>query len=743
MGWGGRIGLAKGCAFVSGTGNYLLHGGDLYDIRQPNQERFRQPRANDFKPMLYLGGLTRLQIDRANQKALGEFREPVLTEGAMYCQQDGIAAWDLTQPKIEERAKSEIPRYRKEDQYPDKLKATFPQLWKLASKSKVHIKADGRLYCARAGLVEAIEIPQEGAEPKVSWQAKVQGTPHRMLAADGKLFLVTREGRIYAFGPEERAEPVVHAKPAAPAPEADQWTRRVARLLEATATVDGYVLVLGVGTGRLAEELVRQSRCDVIAVDPDAEKVARLRKHFQRAGLYGSRIAIHAGDPVSCSFPPYVASLIVSEDPALVADAVGRDLVKRLFRSLRPYGGTACLPMPPAKQKALAEAASASELQRAVVRQTDHVVMLTRQGALPDTANWSHNGANAANTGASQDRVVKPPLTRLWFNGSFRWIRTPGTTVVRVAGGRVLIKAGRLDAIDAYTGRHLWQAALPAAHNPGGEIVAVEDAVYLTAGNACVALDPATGKKSGQIDLPEGVEGRWSNVRVAGDLLVGANVKQLICVNRRTGQPVWKQDRKQRIGSIAIGGGKVFAADFVNRRRGQPAPDMSGVTAQAFDLSTGKPLWEITGGTDVRYGQAHDLVVTTGGVYRVGDGSQVRKSGGTWAITDQQQLTGNAAKFAAYDLVTGSPSGKELSWFTRGCTPLRAGAMMLTTRYQGNAAFVDLASGEITSIWNVRAACSNNLFPANGVLNVPNLSGGCTCNYLPISQAFAPSSAFE
>jgi glucose dehydrogenase len=92
MGWGGRVGLAKGCAFVSGTGKYLLHGGDLYDIRQPNQERFREPRANDFKPMLYLGGLTRLQIDRANQKALGEFRQPVLTEEAMYCQQEGIAA---------------------------------------------------------------------------------------------------------------------------------------------------------------------------------------------------------------------------------------------------------------------------------------------------------------------------------------------------------------------------------------------------------------------------------------------------------------------------------------------------------------------------------------------------------------------------------------------------------------------------------------------------------------------------
>ena len=72
-----------------------------------------------------------------------------------------------------------------------------------------------------------------------------------------------------------------------------------------------------------------------------------------------------------------------------------------------------------------------------------------------------------------------------------------------------------------------------------------------------------------------------------------------------------------------------------------------------------------------------------------------------------------------------------------------SGARVLTTRFMGNAAYIDLATGDITSIWNVRAACMNNLFPADGILNIPNLSGGCTCNYMPISQAFAPVLAFE
>jgi outer membrane protein assembly factor BamB len=744
MGWGGRVGLAKGCAFVSGTGKYLIHAGDLYDIRQPNQERFRDSRGRrDYKSMLYLAGLTRFQIDRTNQKGLGQFRQPVLTPETMYFQQDGIVACDLSKPKFEERASSVEPSYRKNDEYPDKMKATFPQRWKLPSRSKVHIKAGGRLYCGRPGVVEAVDIPAEGQQPKISWRAEVRGTPHRMLAADGRLFVVTREGRIYAFGQDKPAKPVRYAAPSTPAPQPDRWTEKAADILGKTAVTDGYVLALGIGSGRLAEELVRQSKCDVIAVDTDADKVAGLRQRFCRAGLYGKRISIYVGDPKSYPLPPYVASLIVSEDPSVLGGAIDRTFVKRLFRSLRPYGGTACLELAAARRKAFAEEVSTCKLARASVRQAGNLVMLTRRGPLPEAANWSHSGANAANTAASQDRAVKPPLARLWFDGSFRWIRTPGRTVVRVAGGRVLIKATRLDAIDVYTGRHLWAAPLPPAHNPGGEIVAVEDAVYLTGGRACVALDPATGQRAGGLTLPDDVPGRWSNVRVADDYLVGSSGKTLLCMDRRNGKLLWKRERERNVGSIALGGRKVFCDDLIIKRRGEPQPDTSGISVGAFDLRTGEPLWQIAGATGVRYSRPHDLLVTSGGVYRAKDGTRVRGAAGVWSITDDKLLAGDAKRFVAYDLISGAKTGQQLAWNTRGCTPLRAGATLLTTRFRGNAAYVDLATGQITSIWNVRAACSNNLFPANGILNIPNLSGGCTCNYMPVSQGFVPLSVLE
>ena len=66
MGWGGRVGLAKGTWFVAGVGKYLMHAGDLYDIRRPNDERFGNARGRDYKRMLYLGWLDSTS-DRSDQ----------------------------------------------------------------------------------------------------------------------------------------------------------------------------------------------------------------------------------------------------------------------------------------------------------------------------------------------------------------------------------------------------------------------------------------------------------------------------------------------------------------------------------------------------------------------------------------------------------------------------------------------------------------------------------------------------
>ena len=118
-----------------------------------------------------------------------------------------------------------------------------------------------------------------------------------LVMADEKLFVVTREGQIYAFSGKAKAEIVTHQKPASSFASEDEWTEKAATILQETGVHDGYALVTGVGTCRLAEELVRQSECHVIVVDEDPEKVALLRDKFHSTGQYGSRTR---GPPARC-----------------------------------------------------------------------------------------------------------------------------------------------------------------------------------------------------------------------------------------------------------------------------------------------------------------------------------------------------------------------------------------------------------------------------------------------------------
>ena len=111
MGWGGRLGLPKGCWFVAGVGKYLSHGGDLYDITRPNEERLEEtkPGQTDYKPMLYPGGWTRLEIERANQRELDRFSQPVMTPDVMYESDQSIVARDLTEYTLQKRTAGQHP----------------------------------------------------------------------------------------------------------------------------------------------------------------------------------------------------------------------------------------------------------------------------------------------------------------------------------------------------------------------------------------------------------------------------------------------------------------------------------------------------------------------------------------------------------------------------------------------------------------------------------------------------------
>jgi outer membrane protein assembly factor BamB len=434
----------------------------------------------------------------------------------------------------------------------------------------------------------------------------------------------------------------------------------------------------------------------------------------------------------------------VDELPANLAATV----LRGVFPKLRPYGGAACLAIGGSVSKLLEGSQLPTHFSGLQIAQDDQWTVVRRMGALPGAADWSHELATAAGVGASADSFVKAPLGLLWFNAEHEWHRKPGSAIVRVTGGRVLVKAEKLHAMDVYTGRQLWEKELPFTHTHVDEMVSASDVIYVANGKTCYTLDATTGEEIGQMKLPHESPGAWRNLRCWNDYLVCTSGRHVVGWNRKTGERLWRFDCNRAALSVCVGGGRVYCAELLNVRRGEKESD--AVKTRALDIRTGEVLWEIACGSNVLYSEPLDLLVNASGVHRGVSGQLVRVLPQPASVGEQKPvpgplfvigdklLWGTTASFTVLNLVTGERDGSATSWIRRGCTTIRASEHMVTTRVKANAAYIDLETRQATSLWNIRPACLNNLYPADGVLNVPNVVGGCTCNYTHASQAYVP-----
>ena len=274
-------------------------------------------------------------------------------------------------------------------------------------------------------------------------------------------------------------------------------------------------------------------------------------------------------------------------------------------------------------------------------------------------------------------------------------------------------------------------------------------------------LDPATGEEMKKIELAGKSGGNLSKVRFEGDRIFAGAGKKLLCINRHDGKLVWQADCPNEVFSLAVGGGKVFCANAVMKASMYKGlkKTMFDATTTAFDAATGKKLWSVVDASLLRYSEKHDLLLTEGSAYRAGDGHRVWRIKGTFggpnddftvryvsgvsdkfAITDDVFL-GGKQEMKRYDLRTGKeiPTDWDQPTTWRGCVVPRFSEHLVTHRMEGYAAYIDVKTGKFTPIWNVRTGCANAMYPACGVLNIPNFRGRCACNYMYVSQALAPT----
>jgi len=449
--------------------------------------------------------------------------------------------------------------------------------------------AGSRVYgSGKDGTILAVDIPANKNKPGVSWQAKVDGEAWNMLAADGKLFVITKKGKLYCFA-EKKTEPKRYelggAGGSRTAPTS-QWADKAKQILEMTGEKDGYCLLAGLGTGELLYELIRQTDLHIIAIDPDAEKVNEMRRELDDAGLYGNRVSVHIGDITTMRLAPYMANLIVSEDLKAAGSEKAGVFIERVFHSLRPYGGTACFSVPQSKHAPIFSRLVELKLPGCEITSFGDFMMLIRSGALADSADWTHQYGDSANSVMSYDKSVKAPLGLLWFGGPSndkilpRHGHGPSPQVV---GGRLFIEGrNMIRAVDVYTGRLLWERQFedlgkfydntshqPGANEIGSNYVTVSDAVYIVYRDNIHVLDPATGRTTKEFSIPGENKPRFGSLAVCEDLLLATSTPLYVPLIDGKGRTILPKNSKP---IIAKGADWKYLAG-ANPGRGWTGPD--------------------------------------------------------------------------------------------------------------------------------------------------------------------------
>ncbi|MBN2329930.1 MAG: PQQ-binding-like beta-propeller repeat protein [Candidatus Omnitrophica bacterium] len=537
---------------------------------------------------------------------IGRFGKcPVLTPTAFYSRGEKVVAHDYANLRMIEKEKLERDRTTRE------LKVTIEKEWKLDAKWELGvdgagdlIKAGDRLFAGGENVVAAIDLPSNDSnQPVVSWQAAIEGTASRLIAADDKLFVVTNHGKIYAFGAEEREPQQFPFETKAPA-LSDEVVEKAKSILELTSVREGYCFIYGVTNGDLMEALVRHSDLRVVAFDPDPQKVDALRRRFADAGLYGERLSIRVGDLLTDPTAPYIASLTLFEDLSASSYTKDCQFVTRLIHQTRPYGGMICLQLHDNDAIRVINSVKQCDPPNINIYQSDGYVQIVREGGLPGADDWSHQYGNIANTVKSDDQLVKLPLGLLWYGGSSNLDVLPRHghgPPEQIVGGRLFIQGmNSLSARDVYTGRVLWkrtfpeldnygvfydetyqdtplsteynQIHIPGANARGTNYVVAPDKIYLVIKNQCHVLDPVDGQTLQVIALPEfphsGDVDEWGYIGVYEDYLIAgggfasfsdfidlssdvekkkrpfynydiSSSKRLVVMNRHSGDVIW------------------------------------------------------------------------------------------------------------------------------------------------------------------------------------------------------------
>jgi outer membrane protein assembly factor BamB len=513
-----------------------------------------------------------------------------------------------------------------------------------------------------------ISVTGEGKPGEITWEYEIDGEIWSMIAGDGKLFIATREGKLYCFGTGNPVSARHYAYNTSNFSPDARSVQKAASIIQSAGVTGGYGMILGSTDRDLIMALIENSPLHFVVIEPDRMKAASLRTWFDNAGMYGKRVSVLNDSQASSAFLPYIYDLVVISDGNL-----SDDRIRAVYNSLRPYGGSACFTT---AGRNFSRTYDRLNLVNGKLRIENDFALVTRAGSLPGSAQWTHQYGGASNRTYSDDNLVKPPLGTLWFGGPSNHNALPrhhNGPIPQVSGGRLLILGKEtISARCVYTGRELWVREIPGIghyftdldfeeqfwsgnevympNNPGANFtgspyVSLEEVVYVIDRDRLLSLDPASGEIMVEFRLPAipGIEiNEFSHLMVSGDYLItainpqmfddglpgktknwnGTSSTFLLVMNRHSGEPAWTRTAETgfRHNAIVAGNDRVFLVDGLSegvvelhQRRGMDG--LPGSRLFALDIATGRELWssdEKIFGTWLGYYEDKDILLQGG-----------------------------------------------------------------------------------------------------------------------------------
>lgn len=509
-------------------------------------------------------------------------------------------------------------------------------LWEVEVPAGDELILAGETLIAAAGT-QLATIDVSGDRPAVLKSVQIdvlddEESIARLVVAAGRIVVVGDAGTVAVLGDSETASPKLAPRAQAanaagsrkPGDRTAAGKSRDCPLLQ-HGQPEGYAFWFGrADSPQLAELIASSPFVQLAVVDDDEQRIHNLRVLLDQQNLLG-RITGHVATPQSFRAPSYVAHMTFT-----TAELAGDPhAVTAMWNSVRPYGGTLTVVGADSaqQQQTITRQLTSLKLEQARVTTVDDFVIATREGALPGSADWTHQHGDIANTVKSDDARVRLPLGILWFGGSSNMDVLPRHghgPPEQVVGGRLIIQGmNSLSARDVYTGRVLWkrefddlgtydvyydetyentplnpkynQVHIPGANGRGTNYVVTEDRIYLLMGATCLMIDPATGKDAGRIEMPTSEDGNqpeWGYIGVYGDLLLGG-----------VGFANYREKHQ-----LEFSGDK----ELKRNRAGFGSKSFDRAASRgliAFDRHSGEPIWRI----DAEHSFWHNGIVAGGG----------------------------------------------------------------------------------------------------------------------------------